>query len=205
MRAFKVHNLWPFPVYENEIPVKSKWKEFVLNLEYERTHVDNSDISKDRYVLNNILDLKDEIKSHVNNFTEKYLCVKNTADFYLQNSWSNIHKPGENSQIHSHQNSLLSAVYYPIYPKNSGGLRFHRNNLHQNLFHKSITLDYYEYNDLNSDQYVIDIQEGSIVVFPSLLMHDVLKNESNENRYSLAANYFVRGEFGKEEYTLKLK
>ena len=26
MSEFKVHNLWPIPVYEGEIPVREKWK-----------------------------------------------------------------------------------------------------------------------------------------------------------------------------------
>ena len=34
--------------------VKQEWKDAVINLEYERTHINNSDISKDRYVLNKI-------------------------------------------------------------------------------------------------------------------------------------------------------
>ena len=58
MPEFKVHNLWPIPIYEDKIPVKKQWKDTITNLEYERTHVNNSDISKDRYILNSIPDLK---------------------------------------------------------------------------------------------------------------------------------------------------
>ena len=61
MRSFKVHNLWPIPVYQGNIPVKKEWKEKILNLEYERTHIKNSDISKDRYILDSMTDLKQEI------------------------------------------------------------------------------------------------------------------------------------------------
>ena len=61
MSEFRAHNLWPIPVYESEIPVKQEWKDFVVNLEYERTHINNSDISKNRYILNNISDLKSDI------------------------------------------------------------------------------------------------------------------------------------------------
>ena len=62
MPEFKVHNLWPIPVYQNNILVKEKWKVLVKSLDYERTHNDNSDISSDRYVLNSIPDLKLEIE-----------------------------------------------------------------------------------------------------------------------------------------------
>ncbi len=58
MPEFKTYNLWPVPVYEGEIPVKQEWKDTIVNFEYERTHINNSDISKDRYILNNMPDLK---------------------------------------------------------------------------------------------------------------------------------------------------
>ena len=35
---------------------QQEWKDAIVNSEYERTHINNSDISKDRYILNNIPD-----------------------------------------------------------------------------------------------------------------------------------------------------
>ena len=39
MPEFRTYNLWPIPVYEAEIPVKQEWKDFIVNSEYERTHI----------------------------------------------------------------------------------------------------------------------------------------------------------------------
>ena len=75
MNEFKVHNLWPIPVYEDNIPVKQEWKNKILNLEYERTKINNSDISKDRYILNDIKDLKSEIETHCERYVRHYLTV----------------------------------------------------------------------------------------------------------------------------------
>ena len=205
MPEFKTYNLWPIPVYEAEIPVKQEWKDAVVNLEYERTHINNSDISKDRYILNNIPDLKSDIESHCELFVRKYLTVKDNAKFYLQNSWCNIHGSNESSQIHYHGGSLLSGVYYPIFPKNSGNLSFHKNHLHINLFHQSIRFEYDELNNITAEKYILEIKEGTIVLFPSQLEHSVEKNISNEKRYSIAFNFFVRGKFGKEEYEAEIK
>ena len=204
-KQFKVHNLWPIPVYESEIPVKQEWKDKVSNLEYGRTHINNSDISKDRYILNKMPDLKSDIEHHCELFTRKYITVKDNAKFYLQNSWCNIHGPNEDSQIHYHASALLSGVYYPILPKNSGDIKFHRASLYTNIFNKSILFEYDEHNNLTADGYIVDLKEGTIVIFPSHLDHSVEKNESNENRYSLAFNLYVRGKFGKEEYELEIK
>lgn len=205
MPEFKTHNLWPIPVYEAEIPVKQEWKDFTFNLEYERTHVNNSDISKNRYILNDILDLKKEIENNCELFVRKYLAVKQNAKFYLQNSWSNIHRPNECSQIHYHGSSLISGVYYPILPKNSGKISFHKNGIYTNTFHQSIRFEYDEVNNITAEKYVLDIREGTIVLFPSHLEHSVEKNNSNDNRYSIAFNFYVRGKFGKEEYELEIQ
>lgn len=204
-KVFKVHNLWPIPLYESEIPVKQEWKDKIVNLEYDRTHINNSDISKNRYVLNDMPDLKSSIEFHCETFVRKYLTVKDNAKFYLQNSWVNIHGPNESSQIHYHASSLLSGVYYPILPKNSGDIKFYRGNIYTNIFHKSIRFEYDENNNLTADQYVVGLKEGTIVLFPSHLDHSVEENESNKNRYSLAFNFYVRGKFGKEEYQLEIK
>jgi uncharacterized protein (TIGR02466 family) len=205
MPQFKVHQLWPIPVYEAEIPVKQEWKDAVINLEYERTHINNSDISKNRYILNNVPDLKSDIESHCELFVRKYLTVKDNAKFYLQNSWSNIHGPNEDSQIHYHASSLLSGVYYPIFPKDSGDIAFHRGSIYTNIFHHSIRFEYKENNNLTAEKYILNVKEGTIIIFPSHLEHSVEKNNSNENRYSIAFNFYVRGKFGKEEYELEIK
>ena len=79
MTEFNVHQLWPCPIYENDIPVKKEWLDYVHNTEYERTRIEYSDISKDRYILKDLPNLKKEIDSHCENFVRKYLHVKNTS------------------------------------------------------------------------------------------------------------------------------
>ena len=205
MPEFKTHNLWPIPVYESETHVKSEWLDYILNAEYERMHIGNGDISKDRYILNNLPELKKEIESHCNLFVRKYLNVSENAKFYLQNSWLVKHNPGDKAQIHSHASSLLSGVYYFKTKQNSGNLVFHKNPIYTNTFHQSIGFEYDDSNNVNTSQYVIVVEEGKVILFPSHLEHSVDENKSNEERYSLAFNFYVRGKFGKEEYELEIK
>ena len=205
INEFKVHNLWPTPIYSSTLPVREKWKVLIKGIPYERTHINNSDISTDRYLLNSMPELKKEIEIHCENYVRKYLRIKNKQTFYLTNSWCNIHGPNEQSQIHYHANSLLSGVYYPIFPKDSGNISFHRNISNYNIFNDIIKFEYEEYNNITAEQYVIDLKEGTIVIFPSHVEHKVQKNNSNENRYSIAFNFFARGTFGEEEYILEIK
>ena len=83
MPEFKAHNLWPIPVYDSETPVKSEWLNYILNTEYERMHIGNGDISKDRYILNQLPDLKKEIENHCEIFVRKYLSVSENANKIL--------------------------------------------------------------------------------------------------------------------------
>tara|TARA_Y100000592_G_scaffold93933_1_gene157932 strand:+ start:549 stop:1163 length:615 start_codon:yes stop_codon:yes gene_type:complete len=204
MPEFKVHNLWPVPIYQSRIKTKDEWKEKIVNFKYGRTNVGNSDITEDRNILDRMPDLKSEIEIHTQNYIRKYLHIKKDLDFYMLNSWVNIHRPNDWSQIHNHGNSLLSGVYYPVFPKDGGGIIFHRCN-RINLFDQCIMMEYDEDTIVNAARYQIDVSEDLILLFPSHLEHSVNKNLSNKNRYSLAFNYYVRGKLGKEEYQLELK
>ena len=76
---------------------------------------------------------------------------------------------------------------------------------HVNLFHTSINFEYNKYSYVNDDLQVFKIKNGDILLFPSHVMHKIRKNLSDEPRYSLAFNYFVRGKFGLNEYELEIK
>ena len=73
------------------------------------------------------------------------------------------------------------------------------------LLSKICWFEFDDTNSVNADRYNLKINEGTIVIFPSHLEHSVERNNSNENRYSVAFNFFVRGKFGKEEYELEIK
>jgi uncharacterized protein (TIGR02466 family) len=203
MSSFKVHELWPTPVYENHIPVQSKWIDFAEDCKYERMFSQNGDYTTDKYILNSILDLKKELLFHTNLFAEKYLKVKN-IEFYFLNSWIVKHYPKDFAQSHFHSNSLLSGVYYLKTEKSSGDIKFIKKYDEQKIFPTSITPDYNEYNYTNSDKINFSPKEGTVFIFPSSLMHEVTKNNSNNVRYSLAFNVFCKGNFGKDEYELNL-
>jgi hypothetical protein len=203
MNEFKVHELWPTPIYENFIPVKSEWINFAETCKYERMFSQNGDYTVDKYILDNILDLKKELIFHVNLFAEKYLKIVN-IEFYFLNSWIVKHHPMDWAQAHYHNNSLLSGVYYLKTVENSGDINFIKNHNNQNILPLAITPNYGEYDYTNSEKYKIISKPGNLILFPSTLKHEVTKNNSNSVRISLAFNVFCRGIFGKNEYELKL-
>ena len=197
MPGFTFHSLWPIPVYESEITVKSEWLDYVSNTEYIRMQTGTADISKDKYILNNLPELKKEIETHCEEFM-RCLDVVDNATFYLQNSWSVKINKGDKAAIHGHSSSLVSGVYYLKKENiNSGNLSFHKNQSYINTFPDYIT-GY-------DNSATFHSTSGTILLFPSHLEHSVEENESNETRYSLAFNFYVRGKFGKDEYYLEIK
>jgi len=205
MGQYRVHNLWPIPIFHRNFTVKDEWKKQTLEFEYHRMPINNGDISVDKYILDKMPSLKKEIENNCELYVRNYLKVKDNAKFYIQNSWINIHNENEYSQIHHHGGSIFSGVYYPIFPKNSGNISFVKNHLWNNIFHSNIRIEYDDHNNLTGDQYEIEITEGDLVMFPSHLEHRVNSNKSNQKRYSLAFNFFVRGKLGKEEYEQDIK
>lgn len=203
MPEYRVHQLWPKPIFETKIPVKQQWLDFAYNSEYERVFADNAEYTKDKYVLDKLSDLKKLILEQVNLFASDYLKVIDT-EFYFLNSWINKHYPKDWAQDHMHENSLLSGVYYLDTPKDAGGIVFVKGYGEQEIFPMAITPNVSEYNYVNSKEMTFQVTAGKLMLFPSNLMHRVEENKSNRDRYSLAFNLFCKGRFGHKEGQLVL-
>ena len=129
--------------------------------------------------------LMDYIK---NNIYKCYDDLKIRKNFYNANMsyWININSFGHSNSKHIHVNSLLSGCIYLKVPKNSGNLLLHSNSINEYFF-KS-------YTDCSSDNTSPEImffaEEKKVIIFPSFLPHSVEKNNSVEDRISVAFNFF---------------
>jgi uncharacterized protein (TIGR02466 family) len=206
---FRLHNLWPIPLYENIVkPFNKNWLTYAIeSAEYERMHSDNGDITINRYILDipEFTDLKQHIQNHCDILMKKYFGTKPNIEFYLQNSWINRHHTGDFGQLHNHQNSLLSGCFYLGVTEKTGGIRFYKSNSWTNLFPLAVNVEYEKLNHFNALYTTINPKQGTIVLFPSHLEHTVEKNNDELFRYSMAFNFYVRGKFGKEEFEINLR
>jgi uncharacterized protein (TIGR02466 family) len=150
----------------------------------------------------NILDRPDFKDVHaivmkeVNVYARDLLAVNANIEFYITNSWINIHKRGHSAGSHSHHNSLLSGVLYLKTTETSGDLVFHRD-IHSLVpFPPALDLDMDSFNLYNCKSWGHRPKTNDICLFPSVVMHSVDPNESDEERWSLAFNVFVRGNIG---------
>jgi len=207
MPEFKVYNLWPVPIYENVIPVEQHWLSSIDLLDFERMKSGNGNITVDRNVLlrPEFSDLKTKIEEHCKLYTKNLLSISDRTTFYIQNSWVNIHHPNDWAQSHRHANSLISGCFYLKIPENSGNIQFIKNQCWTTVFPTAITFDYDNINHINSEFWNIEPAEGTILLFPSHILHSVETNNSSENRYSLAFNLYARGSLGHDECYLELR
>ena len=128
------------------------------------------------------LDNQPEIRRIVEDHLAQYLYGVLAIDpekhpMQLTSSWVNKHKPGDGGGQHSHSNAMFSGVMYFQTPRDSGDIVFTCSSI---------------------------LQEGMIMFFPSHLSHYVKVNKSKEDRYSMAFNYILRGEYGMRDSHLVL-
>ncbi len=108
---------------------------------------------------------------------------------YLQ-YWANYNLPGDYNRKHHHSDTifLLSGVVYLKVPPNSGRISFH--DPRGSVVESIADYKYYGY----EPEVFIDPEPGMVVYFPSWLEHEVEKNESDEDRVSIAFNIISKDE-----------
>ena len=167
-------------------------KNIILNyincVNFEKTNGGtNSFMSSNKYVLNDLDILKNEIQKHVKNYLLNLMQYE--MNFKFVKSWITKTEPKGYSSQHLHSNSFLSGVYYPEASKDFNIIFYKKKNFWSILCKN--------YNDLNALNYKLNILEDNfLILFPSNLEHKVDFNSSSNNRYSIAFNINPSGYIG---------
>jgi len=98
--------------------------------------------------------------------------------------WMNQYAPGAAHRAHSHPNNFLSAVYYVRTRPGADSINFHDPRSQAGVIRPPVT----ELTAANTDQVVVRVKDGTLLVFPSYLYHSVDANASGEPRVSLSFN-----------------
>lgn len=141
--------------------------------------------------------IRDVVLKEVGIYAHEILAVNAGVEFYITNSWINVHKRGHAAGAHIHHNSLISGVLYLQVNENSGDLVFHRDVLSLIPFPPTVDLDMDSFNIYNCKSWGHKPKTNDICLFPSVVSHSADPNQSDEDRWCLAFNTFVRGDIGK--------
>ena len=123
------------------------------------------------------------IQHHIQNI------LKQQTNYRITTSWATRIDPTGYGKIHHHNNAWLSGVYYPD-EHESFQISFHSPK-HSQWFDPPV-----ESNINNSSTWTLPIKTNTVVIFPSLLSHELLPNKSNKIRYSIAFNVLPKGHLG---------
>lgn len=98
--------------------------------------------------------------------------------------WANVLAPGAAHRMHAHPNNFLSGVYYLRTQPGSDTLNFHDPRPQTAIIRPPVV----ELTGENTDQVVVNVRSGTLLMFPSWLQHSVDANRSDQERVSISFN-----------------
>ena len=105
----------------------------------------------------------------------------------LTNMWGIINKKNNFNLPHIHPNCYLSAAYYVKTHEGCGKIKFTNPNLVSRQRNPLIE----NKTEFNQNGIEIDPKEGDLLFFPAYLTHEVLKNNSDDERIVISFNIDV--------------
>jgi uncharacterized protein (TIGR02466 family) len=105
-------------------------------------------------------------------------------EFEITACWATILTPGAEHKAHCHPNNFLSGVYYLRTLAGADTINFHDPRNQTGILRPPVV----ELTAENTDQVVVRVKNGTLLVFPSFLRHSVDANESEEERISISFN-----------------
>ena len=202
----EVYPLFSNPILCDIIDYDSKSiNEYLEEINYEQYEYKNGYSSLDQKILlhEKFSEVRFIIENYINCFLFEILKFKQ-GKIKHSCSWINLHKTGDYAQTHNHPNSFISGILYLKVPSDCGKIYFSHPEEIPSYRTSTISPSIGEFNIYNSKVWSFEPKKNMLLIFPSHLSHGTDKNLSNLNRYSLAFNYFLEGNFGGDTTFLSL-
>jgi uncharacterized protein (TIGR02466 family) len=104
--------------------------------------------------------------------------------FEISACWATILATGAAHRMHHHPNNYLSAVYYLRTHPGADSINFHDPRSQTGVIRPPVV----DLTANNTDQVVVRVQNGTLLVFPAYLQHSVDANASAGERISISFN-----------------
>ena len=186
--------LFPTLVYETKLNFDNRFLETkARGVVSQGVRVDNNDWRCDTITTLNQYDLINDqsfsnliqtIASEVEKFSKEFGSHGKAKPI---DAWINIASPGAFQEYHIHTGSHFSVAYYVKTNSQSGNIVFRSAEADTDMF--PLPLD--ELTPASYKTMSLPAEEGKLLIFRSNLKHMVEKNESNEDRISISANFVI--------------
>lgn len=151
-----------------------------------------------------LLNKKIEFQNLHNWFYDCLLEVKNELKYMVEEikitqSWANLNLNGQSHHPHKHPNSMLSGVYYMT--DCNVGTRFFMPSIWGNSNGDQSSICTFELlpNHSSVVTHIESEESGTLIIFPSTLLHSVDYNMVENPRYTISFNSFPSGNIGNFE------
>lgn len=98
--------------------------------------------------------------------------------------WANVLAPGAGHRVHSHPNNFLSGVYYLATGPGMNTINFHDPRPQTGIIRPPVS----ELTAENTDQVVVTVADGDLLLFPAYLQHSVDAHGGGGERVSVSFN-----------------
>jgi uncharacterized protein (TIGR02466 family) len=102
----------------------------------------------------------------------------------ISGCWATVLAAGASHRIHNHPNNFLSGVYYVLTHAGADTINFHDPRHQTGIIRPPVV----ELTAENTDQVVVNVKNGTLIVFPAWLQHSVDSNASEHERVSVSFN-----------------
>lgn len=106
------------------------------------------------------------------------------AEFEITACWATVLAPGAAHKLHRHPNNFLSGVYYVHTGQGADTINFHDPRAQASVIRPPVV----ELTAENTDQVVVRVRAGTLLMFPAYLEHSVDANLGAEERISISFN-----------------
>ena len=106
------------------------------------------------------------------------------AGVQITGCWATVLARGATHKSHTHPNNYLSAVYYLRTHPGAETINFHDPRSQAGVVRPPVT----ELTAENTDQVVVPVANGTLLMFPAYLPHSVDESASDEERISVSFN-----------------
>jgi uncharacterized protein (TIGR02466 family) len=104
--------------------------------------------------------------------------------FEITACWATVLARGATHRMHGHPNNFLSGSYYLRTQPGADAINFHDPRNQTGIIRPPVE----ELTGENTDQVVVRVRNGTLLIFPSYLQHSVDANASEQERISLSFN-----------------